>query len=112
MNKILLNDLKVAIIEGHSFAIGRLRRDMYEYRTLCDKITAVQEHLESVIGTEYWETFRQFMQANENRADFEQRFMYIQGMRDYHNILQFLDDGALEKYLLDYDFKYDTFDDE
>jgi hypothetical protein len=108
MNKELLDNFEVTLAEGHGFAIGKLYNNMYEYKSLCKKIKAVQIQLESVIGVEYLKTFKQFMQANDNKTHFEQRFMYIQGMKDYHDILQYLNDGALEKYLLDYDFKYNT----
>lgn len=71
-----------------------------------------KKELESAISAENVETFKQFMQANGNKTYFEQRFMYIQGIKDYHDILQYINDGALDKYLLDYDFKYNTSDDE
>ena len=106
MNEELLSNLKITLDEGHSRAIGKLYHNMYDYKALCEKIIDVQKQLESVIDEEYLEVFRQFAQANDNKTHFEQRFMYIQGMKDYHDILLFINDEALDKYLLDYDFKY------
>ena len=113
MNEELLSNFEVVMLnEGHSRAIGKLYHDMYAYKALCEKIIAVRKQLESVIGTEYLETLRQFARANDNKAHFEQRFMYIQGMKDYHDILQFLSDAGLDKYLLDYNFRYESTDGE
>ena len=112
MNNALLNNLKVTLTEGHSRAIGKLYHDMFEYKTLCEKIRAVQKQLESAINAEHLKTFRQFAKANDNKTQFEQRFMYIQGMKDYHDILLYINDGALDKYLLDYDFRYNDSDDD
>lgn len=109
LNEELLSNVEVTITEGHSTAIGKLYNRMYEYKVLCEKIRTVQKELESAISVENAETF---MQANDNKTHFEQRFMYIQGMKDYHDILQYINDGALDKYLLDYDFRYNTSDDE
>lgn len=111
LNKELLNNLEVTITEGHSVAIGKLRKDLYEYKVLCDKIYSVQKQIEGVIGADYIEIFKQYARAQDNKAHFEQRVMYIQGMRDYHGILHFLDDGALDKWVLDYDLKCENTDD-
>lgn len=112
LNKELLNNVDVTIAEGHSVAMGKLRKNLYEYKVLCDKIYAVQKELEVIIGADHLEAFKQYAQAQDNKAHFEQRVMYIQGMKDYHDILHFLDDGALDKWVLDYDLKYENADDE
>ena len=106
MNKELLDNINMTITEGYGRAMNKLYHEMHEYKTLCEKIISVREQLKSDISAEHLETFAQFARANSNKSYFEQRYMYIQGMKDYNYILQFINDGALDKYLLDYDFKY------